>query len=116
MILMGDGSTEERHKPITEELIDRPLVAMDLVECYLKKAIEERVHCLRSDTLRNGSGVCQVTEQHRHLFPFAFQSTPGGQNLLGKVSRSIGQRLSFMCGGWSRGKCWGARDWGLRLG
>src|SRR5262249_12576011 len=57
MILMGDRGTEERHKPITEELVDGAFVPMHLVECYLKKAIEERVHGLRSDTLRNGSGV-----------------------------------------------------------
>jgi hypothetical protein len=37
MIFMGDGSTEERHKPITEELVDRAFVPMHRVKRYLKK-------------------------------------------------------------------------------
>src|SRR2546428_743737 len=103
---MGNRCPEQRHEAITEELIDGALVAMHFVERYFKKAIEEGVHCLRSDTLRNGSGVHQVTEQYRHLFAFAFEGTPGGQNFLGKVFRGIGQWFSFVVQGWSRGECW----------
>src|SRR5262247_1600378 len=106
MIFMGDRGTEERHKPITEELINGAFVPMHLVERYLKKAIEERVHCLRSNALSNRSRVCQVTEQHRHLFPFPFEGTPGGQNLLSKMFGRVGQWFSFgrsrwrSCGFW----------------
>src|SRR2546426_12240758 len=96
MILMSDRGTEQCHEAITEELIDGPLIAMHLVECYLKKTIEERVHCLRSDALGNRGRVRQVTEQHCHLFPFAFKGTPGGQNFFGKVFGGVGQGGSFV--------------------
>ena len=59
---LGDGSTEECHKSITQELIDGSLVAMHFVEGYLKKAIEECVHCFRSDALSNQGRVCQITK------------------------------------------------------
>src|SRR5215510_6162920 len=109
MILMGDGSTEERHEAIAQELINGPFVPMHLVECYLKKAIEERVHCLRSDALSNRSRVRQVTEQHRHLFAFTFESTPGGQNFFGKVFGGIGQWFSFGRSRWRSCGFWGER-------
>src|SRR5262249_39710703 len=106
MILMGERCPEQRHEAITEELIDSPLIAMDLVEGYLKKAIEERVHCLGSDALSNRGRVRQVTEQYGDLFPFAFKSAPGGQNLLSKMFWDVGQWFSFgrsrwrSCGFW----------------
>src|SRR5262249_51362462 len=99
MIFMGDGSTEERHKSIAQKLIDSAFVPMHLVKCYLEKAIEERVHCFRSDALSNRGRVRQVTEEYGDLFPFAFEGTPGGQNFLGKVSRSIGQGFAFVVWG-----------------
>src|SRR5215813_10947696 len=100
MILMTDGCSEQRHEAITQELIDGALIAMYLVECYLKKPIEERVHCLRSDALGNWGRVHQVTEQHCHLFPFTFKGTPGGQNFLGKVFGCVGQGFAFVVWSW----------------
>src|SRR5215510_3007083 len=106
MILMGERCPEQRHKAITQELINGPFVPMHLVERYLKKAIEERVHCLRSDTLRNGSRVRQVTEQYGDLLAFPLQSTARGQNLLSKMFWGVGQWFSFgrsrwrSCGFW----------------
>src|SRR5215510_6337908 len=111
MILMGERCPEQCHEAIAQELIDSPLVAMHRVECYLKKAIEERVHCFGSNTLGNRGRVRQVTEEYGDLFPFAFEGTPGNQNFLGKVFRSIGQGFAYLVWGWNRGECWGARDW-----
>src|SRR5215831_8739069 len=100
MILMGDRSTEERHKPITEELIDGAFVPMHLTESEFEEPVQQGMHVLGSDTLRDGSGIGKIAEQHRHLFPFAFQSTSQGQNFLGKVFGCVGKRLAFMFGGW----------------
>src|SRR6516164_6551606 len=96
MILVTDGCSKERHEAITQELIDGPLIAMYLVECYLKKAIEERVHGFRSDALRNGSGIGKVAEQYSDLFPFPLQSASRGQNFLGKVFGGVGQGFAFV--------------------
>jgi hypothetical protein len=83
---------------------------MHLGKCYLKKAIEERVHGLRSDTLRKGSRVRQVTEQDGDVLAFPLQSASRGQNFLGKVFGGIGQGFACVVCGWSRGECWGFRD------
>jgi hypothetical protein len=91
-------------------LIDGPLVAMDLVERCLKKAIEERVHCFRSDALSNRGRVRQVTEEYGDLFPFAFEGTPGGQNFLGKVFGRVGQGFSLLVCSWVSRRFCGGRD------
>src|SRR5262249_31127797 len=100
VIFMGNRGTKQRHKPIAQKLIDSPFVAMDPVECNLEKAIEERMHCFRSNALSNRGRVRQVTEQHCHLFPFTFERTPGGQNFLGKVFWGVGQGFALVVEGW----------------
>src|SRR5262249_25825204 len=114
MILMSDRCTKERHKPITEELINGAFVPMDLIEGEFEEPIQQGMHMLGTKAFGNRGRVRQVTEEDGDLFPFPFEGTAGGQNFFGKVSRSIGQGLSFMCCGWSRDKCWGFRDRGRR--
>src|SRR5262249_19878990 len=103
-----------RHEAMTEKLIDGAFVPMHLGKCYLEKAIEERVHCLRSDTLRRGSRVRQVTEQDGHLLAFPLQSASRVQNFLGEVVGGIGQGFACWVWGWSKDACWGFRDRGRR--
>src|SRR5215831_4076613 len=74
------------------------------------------MHVFGTKTLGNGGRVRQVTKEYGDLFPFAFERTPGCQNFLGKVFRSIGQGFACWVWGWSRGEYWGFRDWGRRRG
>ena len=64
------------------------------------------MHVFGTKAFGNRGRVRQVTEQHGDLFPFAFQSTPGGQNFLGKVFRGVGQGFAFWSSGWSSGGFW----------
>ena len=91
---------------------------MDLVECQFEEPIQQRVHVFGTKAFGNRGRVRQVTEQHRHLFPFTFQSTPGGQNFFGKVFGCVGQGFSFVVCGDEEGlvlekKVRRRLDWGL---
>ena len=44
MVFMSDGGAEERHDAVAEELVDRPFIAVNLVEDHLERAIHDRVH------------------------------------------------------------------------
>jgi hypothetical protein len=111
---MGERCPEQRHEAITQELIDGTFVPMDLPEGEFEEPVQQRVHCLRSNAFSNGRRVRQVTEEYGDLFPFAFEGTPGGQNLLGKVFRRVGQGFACLIQGWSRGEYWRFRDRGRR--
>src|SRR5215510_4089383 len=97
---MGDRSPKQCHKSITEELINGPLVPMHSIERQFKELLQQGMHVFGTKTFGNRGGVCQVTEQHCHLFAFAFESTSRGQNLLGKVFRRVREWLSFLVWGW----------------
>src|SRR5437867_3990632 len=109
MILMSDGYSKQRHKPIAQELVDGALVAVHGIERQFKEPIQQRMHVFGTKTCGNRGRVCQVTEQHRHLFPFAFQSAARGQYLFGEVFGGVGKRLSCMFGGW-KGWFWCCRS------
>jgi hypothetical protein len=99
MILMGDRCPEQRHKPITEELVDGAFVAVDIVKRQFEEPVQQRMHVFGSDALGNRGRVRQVTEQNGDLFPFPFKGTPGGQNFLGKVFGRVGQWFAcLVCG------------------
>jgi len=82
---MGDGSTIQRHESITQELTDGAFIPVDFLSSHFKKAIQQGVHVLRTNAFGNGGGIGHVTEKDCYLFPLAFESTLGCQDLLGKV-------------------------------
>jgi hypothetical protein len=53
-----------------------------------------------ADQLR---GAFEIGKEHGHELPFAFEGTPGGQNLLDQMWRCIGQWCAFW--GWGRRCC-----------
>jgi hypothetical protein len=46
MILMGDRGTEQRHKAITEELINGPFIPMYLIEGEFEEPVQQGMHVL----------------------------------------------------------------------
>src|SRR6516225_5748722 len=100
MILMGERCTKERHKPITEELIDGAFVPMHLTESEFEEPVQQGMHVLGTKTLSDRGRVRQITKQHRHLFPFAFEGTSGGENFLSEMFGRVREGFSCMFGRW----------------
>ena len=100
VILMGNGCTKQSHEAIAQELVDGALVAVHPVQRQLKKAIEQGVHGLWPNALGQGSGVGQITEEHRHLLALPCQGAVGGENLIGEVLGGVGERRPFLRPRW----------------
>src|SRR5712691_5084660 len=105
MVLVGHWRPKQRHKTVAEKLIDRALVAVHFAERQLKKGMEQSVHGLRPQTLRQGRGVRQIAEEHRDLFALAGERCSGGENFFGQITRRVRQWRSLLCrqgnSGWS---------------
>jgi hypothetical protein len=83
MVLVGDGRAEEGHDAITGELIDGFLEPMYPVQEDMKAAVHEGMDLLRIEALREGGEPGHIGKQDRDLFALPFESTAGGQDLLG---------------------------------
>ena len=94
VILVGDGRAEERHDPVTRELVDRPLEAMDPFGQDLEEAVEEPMPFLRVEPLGELQRVDHVGEEHGDLLPLPLERAAGDEDLLDEVSRRVGARLS----------------------
>ena len=71
MVLAGDGSAEQGHEPVAEELVDRSLVAVHLLERDAEEAVEEIVEALGPQALRERGRMHDVAEEHAHLLALA---------------------------------------------
>src|SRR5439155_478928 len=85
---------EERHDPVTRELVDRPLEAMDTFGQDLEEAVEEPMPFLRVEPLGEQQRVHHVGEEHGDLLPLPLERSAGDEDLLDEVSRRVGARLS----------------------
>jgi hypothetical protein len=83
MVLVGDGCAKESHDAIAGELIDGPLEAMHPLKEDVKAAIHEGMDLLGIEVLREGGEPGHVGKQDSDLFALPFESTAGGQDLLG---------------------------------
>ena len=62
---------------------------MQLLEGELKKSVEQRVHRLGSDPLRQGRRIGDVAEQHRNLLALALRRAADGCDLLRQVGLGV---------------------------
>jgi hypothetical protein len=92
LVFMGERRPEQGHKAVTQELIDRPLVAVDLDQGQLEKPVQEGVHGFGTHALSQDREVRQVAEKDGDLFALALEGASGGQDLLGEVLRGVGLR------------------------
>jgi hypothetical protein len=67
MVLVGDRRPEDGHEAVAQELVDRPLVAVDLGEGELEEAVEQQVHRLRPQPLGERRRPHEVAEDDRDL-------------------------------------------------
>jgi hypothetical protein len=94
-VFVGERCAEEGHHSIARVLVDRPLEAVHLSGDALEAAVDDLVHHLGVELLGEGGEAHHVSEQDGDLFAFAFEGTPGGQDLLGQMFRGIRQRCVF---------------------
>src|SRR5215470_1788117 len=104
VVLMGNRGSEQRHDPVTHDLIDRALIAMDRFHHVLENGVEYPPGFLRVTVGQQLRRALEIGKQHGNLLAFAFERTPGSENLLGEVPRGVAVwRVSFyLKGGWSR--------------
>jgi hypothetical protein len=76
VVLVGDGSAEERHDAVAGELVDRPLEAVHPVGEDPHEPVHHRVPLLGVEVLLELHRPLHVGEEHRDLFVFPFQSSP----------------------------------------
>ena len=88
VVLVGDGRAEQGHEAVAQELVDRPLVAVDLAQGQLEEPVQQEVHGLRSQPLRQGGRAHQVAEEHGDLLALALQGGPGLEAC--QVRRGVG--------------------------
>jgi len=67
VILMGQGGAEEGHHPVSGELVDGPLIAMDLLHEDLEAPIQDLVDLLRVQLLGEGGVMGHVGEEDGDL-------------------------------------------------
>jgi len=77
VVLVGDRRSEQGHEAVPEELVDGPLIAVDLAQGQLKEPVQEEVHGLGPQPVGQGGRAHQVAEEHGDLLALAFQGGPG---------------------------------------
>jgi hypothetical protein len=100
---MGYRSAKQRHETVTQKLIDGSLIAMNLAQRQLKKAVQQEMHIFRANLPCQWGRVLKIAEENRYLLPFAFKGTPGRQDFLSQVWWRIGQRFMLWRGCWRSG-------------
>jgi len=83
MILVGQRGTEKGHDAVTGELVDRPLVLVDLVHEDLEAPIHDPVDLLRVELLGDGGEVRHIRKEDGDELALPFHRASGGEDLLG---------------------------------
>src|SRR5262249_28039444 len=92
MILMSQGSAEESHDAVTQELVHGALIAMNLGEQQLEDPRHETMDHLRIELLGQRCETRHVDEQDGDLLPLSFEGALGSKDPLGEVLGSVRSR------------------------
>jgi hypothetical protein len=90
MVFEGHGGPKKSHQAVSQELIHRPLIAMDGFSHQPQGLVHDLVHRFGIQTLGQPRRLHDVTEEDGHLFTLALQGAAGGQDLFGQISGGIG--------------------------
>ena len=94
----GQGGAEEGHDAVAGELVDRPLILVDLIHEDLEAPVHDPVDLLGVELLRDGGEVRHVGKKDGDELALAFDGAPGGEDLLGKELGGVGVRLGVVEG------------------
>jgi hypothetical protein len=103
MVFMRNRRAEQRHDAIPHDLVDRPLVAVHGSHHALQHRVEEPPRFLGIAVGQQLHGAFEVCKQHGDLLALAFQDAFGGQDLLGKIRRGVGEWETVLATDW--GSC-----------
>ena len=98
MVLVGDRRAEERHDAVTEELVHRALVAVDLGQHELERALHQRVHVLGVEPRRERGEAGDVHEEDGDLLALALEGGLGGEDAVGEVLGGVRAGLAKSAG------------------
>ena len=87
VVLVRDGSPEERHHAVTGELVDRALEPVDSPGEDVEDAIEDAMPLLGVEAFGEAHGVDHVGEEHAHVLALSFERAARGEDLLDKMPR-----------------------------
>ena len=90
VILVGQRRAEEGHDPVAHDLVHGALVAVDSFHHPLEDRIEQLPRLLGIAVGEQLHRALEISEEHGHLLPFAFERALGGQDSLGEVLGGIG--------------------------
>ncbi len=89
VVLVGDGRAEKSHEAVAEELIDRPLVAVDFAERQLEEPVEQEVHRLGAQAVGERRRAHQIAEEDGDLLALPFKGCFRLQDLPCQMGRSV---------------------------
>ena len=92
VILVGDRRAEERHDPVSRELIHGALVAVHRLHHAVEAPVHDLVQLLGIDPRRQGRESGDVGEENRHLLALALDRAPTGEDLLREMTRRVRSR------------------------
>ena len=72
MVLVGQGRTEQGHDPVAGELVDGPLILVDLIHQDPKAPVHDLVHFFGVELFGEGSEAGHIGKEHRDQFTLAF--------------------------------------------
>jgi hypothetical protein len=73
VVFVGHRRTEERHDPVTHDLVDGALVAVDCLHHQLEDRVENPAGLLRIAVGEQLHRALEVGEEHRDLLALAFE-------------------------------------------
>ena len=88
---MGQRRAEERHEPITQELVHGALEPVHGLQSAGEERIEYRVHAVCPESICKWRRTDDVAEQDRDLLAFTFERATGAEDLFGEMSGCIPQ-------------------------
>ena len=102
MVLVRDRRAEQRHDPVTSELVHSSLEAAHAVGEQREEALHDLAPLVRVDLLRHVHGALDVGEEHSDLLPLAVdlaRSRAGFRRLSRRLGEActarVAERLTY---------------------
>ena len=89
MVFVRHRRAEQRHEAVAEELVDGAFEAVHFGQRQREELVEQVVHRVGTQALRELGRIGHVAKQHRDLLAFAFQRRVRLQDLLRQVRRRV---------------------------
>ncbi len=89
VVFVRERRAERRHDSVAHHLVHRALVAVHSVHHVGEDRVEDLARFLGIAVGEQLHGALEIGEQNRHVLALALQRSPGREDLLGEVLRSV---------------------------